>query len=83
MHSAESILVIIVSAVLSLFLIIAIVVLLLVARMVRSLHRLIRHAERVMATAGDAAEMLKNASGPLALFKVVRNIMHAVDKHRA
>ncbi len=80
MQNAESILVIIVSAILTLFLILAIVVLVMVANLIRVLRRIIDRAERVMETAGEAAEMLRNASGPLALFKVLRNIIKAVEK---
>lgn len=82
MQNAESILVIIVSATLALFLLTAIIVLVLVARLVQALRRIVNEAERVVETAGEAAEMLRNASGPLALFKVVRNIVNAVDKKR-
>lgn len=80
MHNAESILVIIVSSVLTIFLIASIVVLVLIAKLVASVKRIVEHAEQVLETAGEAAEMLRNASGPLALFKVVRNIMNSFDK---
>jgi hypothetical protein len=58
------------------------VVLVMIAKLVQSLRRIIDNAERVVETAGEAAEMLRNASGPLALFKVVRNMVDAVDKMR-
>ena len=80
MHNAESILVIIVSSVLTIFLVASIVVLVLVAKLIASIKRIVEHAEQVVETAGEAAEMLKNASGPLALFKVVRNMMNSLDK---
>ncbi len=80
MHEAESILVIIVSSVLTLFLLVSIIVLVLVARLIAAIKRMVDHAEQVVETAGEAAEMLKNASGPLALFKVLRNVMKTVDK---
>ncbi|HVU59245.1 MAG TPA: hypothetical protein VHC98_00160 [Candidatus Saccharimonadales bacterium] len=80
MQHAESILVIIVSTTLALFLLIAIVVLILIAKLVASIRRLVEHAERIMETASDAAEMLRNASGPLAAFKVLRNIMRGFDR---
>jgi hypothetical protein len=82
MHTAEEILVIIVSAALSLFLLAAIVVLVLIARLVRTLRRVIEQAERVVETAGDAAEVLRNVSGPLAVFKIIRNVLKAVEKAR-
>ena len=82
MQHAESILVIIVSSVLTLFLVTFIVVLILVAKLVASLKRIVEHAEQVVETAGEAAEMLRNASGPLALFKVIRNVMKSMEKMR-
>lgn len=82
MQNAESVLVIIVSATLALFLVTAIVVMVLIAKLVQALRRIVDDAERVVETAGEAAEMLRNASGPLALFKVVRNMVNAVDKMR-
>ena len=80
MQNAESILVIINSAVLSLFLIVGIIVLILIARLVNSIKHVVDRAEEAIETAGEAAEMLRNASGPLALFKVLRNIMQTTDK---
>lgn len=80
MHNAESILVIITSATLSLFLIVGVVVLVLIAKLLQAVRRIVEKAEQVVETAGEAAEMLRNASGPLAFFKVIGNIVRAVDK---
>ncbi len=80
LHNAEAVLVIIVSVTLTIFLTAAIVVLVFVAKLVASLRRIVDRAEQVVETAGTAAEMLRNASGPLAFFKVLRNIMRSVDK---
>lgn len=80
MHNVESILVIITSATLSIFLIAGIVVLVLIAKLLRAVRRVVEHAEQLVETASEAAEMLKNASGPLAFFKVVGNIVRTVDK---
>ena len=82
MNTAESILVIIVSATLTIFLVVAIVTLVLIAKLVTSVKHVVDHAEKVVETAGEAAEMLRNASGPLAFFKVVRNIIKNIDKMR-
>lgn len=80
LHNAESVLVIITSAALTLFLIAGIVVLVLLARLLKAVRRIVERAEQLVTTAGEAAEMLKNASGPLAFFKLLRNVMKAVDK---
>ena len=82
MHEAESILVIIVSSVLTLFLIISIIVLVMTAKLVSAIRRVVERAESVVETASEAAEMMRNASGPLALFKVVSNILKSVEKMR-
>ena len=82
MQNAESILVIIVSSVLTIFLISSIVVLILLAKLIQGIRHIVERAEELVETASEAAEMLRNASGPLALFKVVRNILKAVDKER-
>lgn len=80
MQNAEAILVIIVSSVLTLFLITSVVVLVMIAKLVSAIKRMVDHAEQVVETAGEAAEMLRNASGPLALFKVLRNVVNSFDK---
>lgn len=82
MHEAESILVIIVSSVLTLFLITSVIVLVMVAKLVGAIRRVVEHAESVVETASEAAEMMRNASGPLALFKVLSNIIKTVEKSR-
>jgi hypothetical protein len=82
MQNAESILVVILASVLIIFLIVGIVLLAMVAKLVQAMRRVVQRAEHVVESAGDAADLLKNASGPLALFKLVRNIMKAVDKAR-
>ena len=82
LHDAEAILVIIVSVTLTIFLIAAITVLVLVSKLIQSVRRIVDHAEAVIETAGSAAEMLRNASGPLALFKVIRNILDTFDKKK-
>ncbi|MGI0133749.1 MAG: hypothetical protein ACREBW_02165 [Candidatus Micrarchaeaceae archaeon] len=80
MYNAESVLVIILSTTLSLFLIVGVVVLVLIAKLLQAVRRIVEKAEQVVETAGEAAEMLRNASGPLAFFKVIGNIVRAVDK---
>lgn len=82
MHEAESVLVIIVSSVLTLFLVVSIIVLILIARLINSVKHIVERAEAVVETASEAAEMMRNASGPLALFKVVSNIIKSVEKMR-
>jgi hypothetical protein len=80
MHNAESILVIILSVTLTVFLLVTILVLVLIAKLIKAMQHLIEKAEHIVDSAEEAALLLKNASGPLALFKLVRNIFAFVEK---
>lgn len=82
MEHAQSILVIIVSSLLSLSLLLAIVVLVMVIRLVSTVKRVVAKTEQVIESAEAATEVLKNAGGPLALLKVIRNIMKMAGKFR-
>lgn len=80
MSTAAYILIIILSVVLAIFLIVGIVVLIFIAKLIKSVRRIVDKAEHVVESATAAAEVLRNASGPLAFFKLMRNIMRAVEK---
>lgn len=80
MENAESILVIIVSSVLTVFLIVAIVLLGLVIKLVQQLKRIADKTENAVEAVEHAGELFKNTSGPLALFKLVRNMMNRNKK---
>lgn len=82
MENAQSILVIIVSSLLSIFLIISISVLILSIRLIKSVKKIVVKAEQVVNSAEAATDILKNAGGPLALLKIIRNIVHTVEKFR-
>lgn len=82
MEHAQEILVVIVSAVLALFLLVAIVVLVLIARLVVAAKRAIAKAEHVIDSAEAATTIIKNAGGPLAAAKIIRNIMKLAGKVR-
>lgn len=80
MHNAETILIIILAVVLIVFLVIAIAALALIIRLLKAVKRFVDKAERMVETDGEATEIFKNASGPLALFKLIRNIVKIVEK---
>jgi hypothetical protein len=80
MQNAESILIIILAAVLIVFLVMAITALVLVIKLIRTTKRFVDRAEKMAETAGEAAEILRNASGPLAVFKLIRNIVKTFEK---
>lgn len=80
MHNAESILVIIVSTVLTLFLVAGIILLVLIARLVSAVRQVVEKAEHFVESAEEAADVLRNASGPLAFFKLVRNMVRSFER---
>ena len=82
MQHAEEILVIIVSVALTLFLLAGIIMLVLLARLLATVRHVVEQAEHLVESAGQAAEVLRNISGPLAVFKVIRNILKAVENTR-
>jgi hypothetical protein len=82
MEHAQEILVIIVSSLLSLFLIFGIIVLVLAIKLVRAVRNVVGKAEHVIDSAEAATEFIKNASGPLAVLKLIRNIVKTVEKRR-
>jgi hypothetical protein len=82
MNTAEQILVIIVSSLLSLTLLLGIVVLVYVVKLVKNIRRITEKAEQVIEDAESAANMFKNAAGPLTILKTIGNIVETVSKHK-
>jgi hypothetical protein len=82
MEQAQTILVIIVSSLLSLALLLGIIVLVMAIRLAKTVRRVVEKAEQVIQSAEAATEVLKNAGGPLAMLKIIRNIMKLADKFR-
>jgi hypothetical protein len=75
MDTATQVLVIIVSTVLTIFLIVFIVLMVLVIKLIKQLKVIVDHAEKAVDSVSTAGEFLRNVSGPLALAKLIRNIM--------
>jgi len=82
MDQAESILVIITSSVLILFLLLSIVAAIYVIKMVKQVKRVVAKAEEVIDTAEAAAEAVRHASGPMAALKLIKNIVTLVNKYQ-
>ena len=75
MNTAALILVIIVSAVLAIFLIVLIVLVVLAIKLMKQLKLIVDRAEKAVDHVTSAGDMLRNASGPLAVLKLVRNLV--------
>lgn len=82
MDLATQILVIIVSSVLTIFLIAGIVVSVLTAKLLKEIRLLIARAEELADSAAQIGEIFKDASGPLALIKLIRNIINSFNKKK-
>jgi uncharacterized protein (UPF0335 family) len=80
MDEALKILIIIVSSALSLFLIVCIVIGVISVRILRDVRRITRKAEKVIDSAESVSEIFRQATGPLAIIKILRNIVKAAKK---
>jgi hypothetical protein len=82
MNNAESILVVIVSATLTVFLIVSIAALIMLMQVLARVKRLAHQAEHVIDTAEKVGEVFKDVAGPLSLLKAIRNVGDKV-KHKS
>jgi hypothetical protein len=82
MENAQSVLVIIVSSLLSIVLVMSIILLVVGIKLVKAVRKVVLKAEHVIDSAEATTDILKNAGGPLAVFKIIRNIVSTVDKFR-
>jgi len=81
METSQDILVIILATALAVLLVLAIVVAVLIVKLLQGVKRITDKAEHVIETAEHVGEAFSNASGSLALFKIVRNVAEMVTKH--
>ena len=75
MDTAALVLVIIVSVTLTIFLIVTTVLILLAIKLMKKLKLIADQAEKAVDSVSTAGDMLRNASGPLAIAKLVRNLV--------
>lgn len=80
MDLATQILVIIVSVLLSLFLIVSITILVLVAKLIKEVKRVVTKVENLAEDASHIGDVLKDASGQFAAIKMIRNIIKLVKR---
>jgi hypothetical protein len=82
MSTTDQTLLIILTTLLSLFFILCIALVIILIKLLSSVKRVVIKAEGVVDSVESAAEVLKDTSGRLAFFKLVRNIMKMVQKGR-
>ena len=81
METSQQILVIILSTALAVLLILAIVISVLAIRLLKAIGRITEKAEHIVESAEQVGEAFSNATGSLALFKVIRNIAQIASKY--
>ena len=81
MNNAEQILVIIVSSVLTVFLILLIAAIIYVIKVLRQVRRIVEQAERTASNIESAADLLGRTASPLGLIKLVGGIVEQVNKY--
>ncbi len=82
MTTVETTLLIIVGSLLSIFIILCIAVAAMAVKLISSVRRVVTKAEGVVDSVENAADVLKDAHGRMALFKLVRNIIKVVQRSR-
>jgi hypothetical protein len=82
MDTATHILVVILSVFLALFLLLGIIVAVQVIRLLKVVSHIAHKAEAVIDSAESVGTIFKNAAGPLALVRVLRNMAHVVQGNK-
>jgi biopolymer transport protein ExbB/TolQ len=78
--TTDTILLIIVSALLSILLLSTIFLVVMAVKLISSIKRVTAKAEELVDTVESAADVLKDTKGRLAFFKLIRNIIKLVQK---
>ncbi len=80
MNTTDTVLLIILTSLLSLFFILCIALIIAALKVLTSVKRVVAKAEGVVDSVESAAEVLKDTGGRLAFFKLVRNIIKIANK---
>ena len=80
MTTTDTVLVIILTSLLSLFFILCIAVMIVVLKLLSSVKRIVAKTEDVVDSVESAAEVLRDTQGRLAFFKLVRNIVKLAQR---
>jgi hypothetical protein len=75
MTTTDTVLLIILTSLLSLFFLLSIVAVAMIIRILTSVRRVVARAENVVDSVEAAADVLKDAGGKLAVFKLIKNII--------
>ena len=81
METSQDILVIVLATAFAILLVLAIIIAALIIKLLQGIRRITDRAEQVIETAEHVSQAFSNASGSMALFRVVRNVADMVSKH--
>ncbi|MDQ3123294.1 MAG: hypothetical protein M3Q14_01265 [bacterium] len=82
MEDAAVVLIIILASVLSVFLVVAIILVIKIIKLLKVLNTAAVKASEVVGNVESASEVLKKAAGPLAIGKLLMNVVNVVSKKR-
>ncbi len=82
MTTTDTVLLIVLTSLLSVFFILCIAVMIMVLKLLSGVRRVVAKADEVVDSVEAAAEVFKDTQGRLAFFKLVRNIMKLVQRSR-
>lgn len=82
MTTADQVLIIIVGVLLSIFILLCISVIVVILKLLGSLRQMVERAEEAVESVESAAEVLRDTSGRLAFFKLIRNIIKMVQSNQ-
>jgi hypothetical protein len=82
MTTTDTVLLIILTSLLSLFFVLCIALAIVLLKLLASVKRVVSKAEDVVDSVESAAEVLKDTQGRLAFFKLVRNIIKIAKRSR-
>lgn len=82
MNTASEILVIIVSVILSIFLLVSIILVVYITKLVKDLRAVAAHAEKVITSAESIGDVFRKSAGPVSLLNFARTVMQTVAEHK-
>jgi len=83
MDTAFEVLAIVLSSLFIILLVVSIVAAALALKIVLTVRRVVAKGEQVIDSAEAAAEIFKNAAGPLGAIKTILNVIETVAKHKS
>ncbi len=81
MNTTEKTLLVILAAALALFLVLAIISIVLVIRVLKSVNRVTAKAEKVLGSAENVGQIFKHTAEQMTFFRLIRNVAEMVSQH--